>query len=151
MAYFAPPPYYGYGQRPLSIRSILIITAIIMVLLIGTYIYIRTDVKKKLKEELPNEYQDEMYNAEEGKKIRYYASALKDDIFGFSWSHNLTLYNNLLNENDRIFEGVCVDYKRLAGESLRKSLTDEISFSNWSSYIKVRKRMYSRMDMLNIA
>lgn len=149
MPYYQPPMYYP--NQGMSVRSILIVTILILGLIVGIFVYARVKAKKELKEELPSEYADEMYNAEESKKIRYYSSAIVSDIDGVSFTHDVSLYEELLKQTDRIFEGVCVDYRRLSGESLRKSLTDEISFTNWGSYIEIRKKMIDRINLLQIA
>ncbi|MEA4975441.1 MAG: hypothetical protein VB046_06865 [Paludibacter sp.] len=106
--------------------------------------------KEKFKEELPSEYADERYSTEESKTIRYYSSAIIADLDGVTFTHDLSLYKNLLKETDRIFEGVCVDYRRLTGRTLRKDLNDEVSFTNWGSYIEVRRQMIARINLLQI-
>jgi len=148
MSYYPPPLYYP--NQGMSIKSILILTAVILGLIIGIYIYAQNKAKKELKEELPSEYADEMYNSEESKTIRYYSSAIVADIDGFSFTHDVSLYENLLKETDRIFEGVCVDYRRLSGVTIRKNLNDEISFTNWGSYIEIRRKMINRINQLQI-
>jgi hypothetical protein len=148
MPYYPPPT--GYYPSGLSVKNILIVTAVILALIVVMYLYASKQAKKKLKEQLPSEYADERYTTEESKKIRYYSSAIIADLDGFTFTHDLNLYRELLKESDRIFEGVCVDYRRLTGRTLRKDLNDEISFSNWSSYIKVRREMIARINMLQI-
>ncbi len=149
MPYYPHPP--GYYPQGFGVKNILIVTAVILAMIIIMYLYVSKQAKKKLKEELPSEYADETYTSEESKKIRYYSSAIIADLDGFTLTHDPSLYRELLKESDRIFEGVCVDYRRLAGKSLRKDLTDEISFTNWGSYIEVRRQMIARINMLQIA
>lgn len=147
MHYYPPPVYYPQG---FSVKNILIITAIVLILIIGIYVYAMKKTKEKFKEELPSEYADERYSTEESKTIRYYSSAIIADLDGVTFTHDLSLYKNLLKETDRIFEGVCVDYRRLTGRTLRKDLNDEISFTNWGSYIEVRRQMIARINLLQI-
>lgn len=145
--HYYPPVYY---PQSFSVKNILIITAIVLVLIIGIYVYAMKKTKEKFKEELPSEYADERYSTEESKTIRYYSSAIIADLDGVTFTHDLSLYKNLLKETDRIFEGVCVDYRRLTGRTLRKDLNEEISFTNWGSYIEVRRQMIARINLLQI-
>lgn len=147
MHYYPPPAYY---PQSFSVKNILIITAIVLVLIVGIYVYAMKKTKEKFKEELPSEYADERYSTEESKTIRYYSSAIIADLDGVTFTHDLSLYKNLLKETDRIFEGVCVDYRRLTGRTLRKDLNDEVSFTNWGSYIEVRRQMIARINLLQI-
>lgn len=158
--YARPYGYAPYGyNRGLGVRGVLIITAVIIVLIIGIFVYARISAKKALAEELPSQYADEKYTTEESKKIRYLSTAIREDLSRMiQGGHALDIYKQLRNATDRVFEGVAVDYKRVAGETLRQSLADsQSSFSInltegfFGESMDVYNGIITRLNMLQIA
>lgn len=158
--YAQPYGYAPYGySRGLGVRGVLIITAIIIALIIGIFVYARISAKKALAEELPSQYADEKYTTEESKKIRYLSTAIYQDLSRFMQTgHELDIYSELVNSTDRVFEGVAVDYKRVASETLRKSLTDskgsfQINLSDgfFGDSMDVYDAVFTRLNSLQIA
>jgi len=146
--YYQP---YGFRPSPLDqIKAVAVVTVLIIIVILVIYFSIRAKANKDSKGQLPNEYADEAYNKEEGIKIRSYATQIQDEIKGVRFTRNRDIYYALLKENDRIFTGVCIDYKRLAGTSLREDLNDEVSFSFTLKDSTLRKSLIARMNMLNI-
>ncbi len=148
------PPYYPPYRQPTSIRTILIITVVVLAIIVGLYFYLKTSAEKALKEELPSQYADEKYTAEESKKIRYYASAIQNDLGGFNWlGHDYDLYIAFAKESDRIFEGTAVDYKRLTGNSLRADFSgDQLSFQGWDHITSnLYQTVLQRLNTLAVA
>ena len=152
-------PYYEpYGGGGLTIKGVLIVTAIVILLIVGIFIYANVKAKKALAEELPSQYADEQYTSDESRTIRYLASSIKDDLSRFiQGGHKLDIYKELLRANDRIFTGVAVDYKRVAGESLRESLSDShSSFSlnltegTFGESMEVYNQLLNRLNMLKL-
>jgi len=158
--YAQPYGYAPYGyNRGLGVRGVLIITAIIIALIIGIFVYARISANKALAEELPSQYADEKYTTEESKKIRYLSTAIYQDLSQFIQpGHPLDIYRELLNASDRVFEGVAVDYKRVAGETLRHSLTDDkgsfqlnLTEGFFGDSMDVYDAVFTRLNTLQIA
>ena len=139
-------PYYR--KNPAS--SILWGAIILIVIMVVVYLWIRKKANDDAKEQLPDEYADEAYSKDDGLKIRSYVTQLMEDLNGVTIYHNKDLYNALMLENDRLFIGVAVDYKRVNGRSLRQDINDETSFSFTKPQSDLRKRLISRFTQLNI-
>jgi len=146
---YYPPPYYP-ARQPMDFKTVIIITVFIIVLLVGVYIYIKQEAKKALKDQLPSQYASDQYTKDEGIKIRSYATQIQDDLKGINIYHNKDLYNALLAEPDKIFTGVCIDYKLLTGTSIRKDINDEPSFSFTAPQKQIKERLLARFNQLNI-
>jgi len=145
------PPPMGYNQG-LGVRGVLIVTAIIIALIVGIFIYARINANKALKEELPSQYADERYTTEESKEIRYLATAIQTDLTGINFYHDKEIYSDLINATDRIFEGVAVDYKRISGKTLRDDMIgDKVSFKTILSQAKQYDAVMARLNTLQIA
>ena len=144
------PRYYPYYRRnPAS--SILWGAIILIIIMIVIYLWIRKKANDDSKAQLPDEYADEQYSEQDGLKIRSYATQIQEDISPMiQVYHNKDLYEALLRENDRIFTGVAIDYKRISGKSLRQDINDEISFSYTLPQSKLKEKLLSRFTMLNI-
>lgn len=118
------PRYYGYGYPPmgynqgLGVRGVLIVTAIIIALIVGIFIYARVQANKDIAGQLPGEYKDGI-SAEESEKIRSFATSLQADLEGVSFSHNWDLYDQILKQTDAMFKNICIDYNRLTKRSLK--------------------------------
>lgn len=139
-------PYYR--RNPAS--SILWGAIILIVIMVVIYLWIRKKANDDAKEQLPDSYADEQFNKDEGLKIRSYTTQIVEDLDGLNIYHNKDLYESLLRENDRIFTGVAVDYKRVQGRSLRQDINDETSFSFTYQQGEIKKRLISRFTQLNI-
>lgn len=144
------PRYYNpyYRRNPAS--SILWGAIILIIIMVIIYLWIRKKANDDSKAQLPDEYTDEQYSEQDGLKIRSYATQIMEDIDGINVYHNKDLYEALLRENDRIFTAVAIDYKRIAGESLRQAINDESSFSLTLPQSKLKDKLISRFTMLNI-
>lgn len=142
--------YRPYRRSGLTASGVLTVTAIVLLLIFGLYWYIRKKANDDSKDELPGEYADETFTDAEGKLIRSYSQQILEDLKGINIYHNKDLYEAVLRENDRIVAGVAVDYKRLAGESLRKALNDEASFAFTLPQKKLREKFIARLALLNI-
>lgn len=142
---------YGFRSSPLDqIKAVAVITVLAIIVVLVIYFSIRSKANRDARGQLPNEYADESFNKEEGIKIRSYATQIVDEIKGARFRRNRDIYNALMKEPDRIFTGVCVDYKRLTGVSLREDLNNEISFTFTLKDSNLRKSIIARMNMLNI-
>jgi len=154
--YGYPPPYYPYRQQT-SIKTVLIITGVVLTLIIGIYLYLKKKAEDSVKEELPSQYADANYTADESRQIRYLATAMQGDLSGINWNgHDGSIYVTLRDATDRIFIATSVDYKRLTGSSLRQDLiSDESSFKElfvWGGDLyDVYKAIIARMNTLNVA
>jgi hypothetical protein len=111
------PPPMGYNQG-LGVRGVLIVTAIIIALVIGIFIYARVQANKDLAGQLPADY-DKNTTPQDSEKIRSYVTSIQSDLEGFSATHDFSLYQALLAETDTIFKAVCIDYKRVTTRSLK--------------------------------
>ncbi|HLP06061.1 MAG TPA: hypothetical protein VK152_11600 [Paludibacter sp.] len=158
--YAVPHMYYPYRQ-PIGIKAILITTAIILVLLIGIYFYIKKKAEDSLKDELPSQYADEAYTADESRTIRYLASSLNDDLSQFiDTGHPLEAWRQLRDSTDRIFIAVAADYKRLTGNSLRSDFMDS-AYGGWyfniegktlaGESVEIYNAIKARLNTLQIA
>ena len=154
--YYAP--YGGYAPHPMydsgtSVKTVVIIALIVLALIIGIFIYARIAAKKSLAEETPKQYSDEKFTAEESKKIRAMAIGIQTDLKGLSFSHDIDLYEQLVLLTDRMFEAVCIDYKRQAGESMRSALVgDKTSFVMAQPFnSNLYERILNRMNLLSVA
>lgn len=143
------PRYYPYYRRnPAS--SILWGAIILIIIMIVIYLWIRKKANDDSKAQLPDEYADEQYSEQDGLKIRSYATQVQEDLDGLNIYHNKDMYEALLRENDRIFTAVAIDYKRIAGRSMRQDINDEISFAFTLPQKKLKEKLLSRLTMLNI-
>jgi hypothetical protein len=151
--------YYGYGgyppmypQQGLGVRGVLIVTAIIIALIVGIFIYAKVQAAKSLKEELPSSYADEQYSTEESKHIRYLSTAIQTDLSGWNFYHDQVLYADLISSSDRLFEGVAVDYKRITGNTLRADIEgDKMSFKTIEKQGLQYDAIMQRLNSLQIA
>lgn len=149
--YYYGPQGLGYYRSPVDkIKSIVIVTILIIAMILAIYWYIRKKANDDSKDELPSEYADETFTDVEGKKIRSYAQQIVEDLDGLAVYHNKDLYEAVLRESDRIVAGVAVDYKRLTGNSLRQDLNDETSFAFTAPQKELRKKFIARLALLNI-
>lgn len=143
--------YYRYPRRGgITASGILTITGLALLVVVGIYIYIRRKANADSKNELPSSYADETFTATEGKIIRSFAVQLMEDIKGVNIYHNKDLYEAVLKQSDRIFAGIAVDYKRLAGESFRQAINDETSFNFTAPQKKIKERLLSRLSILEL-
>lgn len=128
--YFAPYPYAGpayYGNQ-MSIRTVMIITIVVILFIFGIYWYMRKKILSSVEDELPSATTGVNYTPQEDTQIRYLAIAMKDDLSRYvQMGHDLSIYKELLTTSDKVFSGIARYYKQLAGESLRQSLTDSSS------------------------
>ncbi len=147
------PRYYNpyYPQARSSASSILWGAIVLIIIMIVIYLWIKKKADEDFKNDMPNEYEDEKYSTEEGKMIRSIASALADDLEGLNMSHDEALYVRFRGLSDKLFEAVCNDYRRIAGESIRTALTsDWFSFAGIGENVKSYKAILQRIDSLNI-
>lgn len=153
--YYGPygyhPPYGGGYGRYTNPKVVIYITLFIIVALLVLYFYVRKKANDDSKEELANTYaEDEQYTQADGVKIRAYATQIVEDLDGLNVYHNKDLYEAILRESDKIVAAVAVDYKRLAGESLRQALNNETSFGFTLPQSKLREKFIARLALINI-
>ena len=153
--YGYPPPYYPpYGQQT-SIKTVLIITAVVLAMIIGIYIYATNKAKGDIVKIEPAQYTEPgTFTDVESKQIRVLSSSLKDDLDGYNFDgHNYDLYDQLLNLNDKMFAGVCIDFQRVnGGVSFRTAFTgDSVSFKAWDHIFNGRyDKVIAKLNALNI-
>ena len=135
------PPPMGY-DRGLGVRGVLIITAIILALVIGIFIYAKLQAKKDIAGQLPADYK-EGTTAAESEQIRSFSTSLQADLEGFSSGHDYDLYRQMLQQTDVMFKNVCIDYKRLTTRSLKADfVSDAMGFRFMAS---LSEDLYGKM------
>jgi len=151
--YYQP---YGYSpyQQGASFKTVMIIIIVVIVLIIGIFVYARIKAKNDLKAELPDEYAQDRYTVEESKTIRMLSTAMNTDMKGINiFGHDYDPYTQFANLSDKLFEAVTVDYKRVAGNTLREDLESDSSsfkiYQPWGS--NLFDRIITRMNSLSIA
>lgn len=119
-----------YAQGSMTIRTILWVTLIVILLIIGIFVYANIRAKKAIAAQTPDQYADEIYTPNEGTEIRILSSSIYQDLKGLNFGHDFQVYLQWVNSSDRVFVGVANDYKRLSGgKSIRAAIvSDKKSF-----------------------
>jgi hypothetical protein len=155
---------YGYGGYPpmynqgLGVKGVLVVTALVIVFIIGIYFYMRKNILSSVEDQLPSVTTGKEYTPDEDQKVRYLAIAIKEDLSPFiQIGHNLSIYKEFLLTSDKVFVGIGLYYKQLAGESMRNSFTDSkssfsinLSEGFFGESMEVYDSIISRMNALKM-
>ena len=119
-----------YAQGSMTVRTILWVALIVIVLIIGIFVYANIRAKKAIAVQTPDQYADEIYTPTEGADIRILSSSIYEDLKGMNIGHDFQVYIQWVNSSDRVFVGVANDFKRLSGgKSIRMAIIgDKNSF-----------------------
>ena len=151
--YYGHPPYYS--QSGTGIKTVLIITSVVIALILGIYFYAKSQATADITKQLPNQYtNDGTYSDAEGKQIRVMSQSLKDDLQGLHpLGHNYDLYLQLLKLSDKMFVGTMIDYQRIAGgNTFRTDFTGaSITFKLWDHlFSSTYDDVISKLNALSI-
>ena len=139
----------------MTVKSVLIITAIVILLIVGIFVYANIKAKANLAKIEPADYSASgTYTDAESKQIRVLSESIMNDLNGVNWmGHNYDLYDQMLKLSDKLFVGVCIDFQRVnSGTSFRTAFQDDKT--SFKAFDHIFSSLYddvvARLNTLNI-